>query len=147
MKNEILGVAAVLSLTASVSGQHVDPNVAELTRLEAKLTQALLDRDTQTLNRLWHDDLLFIARNGRQFSKTERLATQRAAPAQPGETNTNDEVTVRIEGETAIVTVVSTWTMPTSTSISTGRYRALHIWTRSLGDWQLLAAQVASIDE
>jgi ketosteroid isomerase-like protein len=147
MKSLILcATAAVLSASTTVFAQHGDDEIADLKELEARLTRALLERDTELLDRLWHDDLIFIARNGRQSTKGERLAAQRGSTAQPGETNTNDEVSVRMEGETAIVTVVSTWTMPAA-AVSTGRYRALHVWTRSAGAWQLLAAQVASIDE
>ena len=63
------------------------------------------------------------------------------------EANTNDEVVVDIEGDTAIVTVTSTWTFPPGATVRSQRYRALHVWMRANGAWSLHAAQVARIAE
>jgi hypothetical protein len=71
------------------------------------------------------------------------MAGLRAGAARgEGETNTNDEAEVRFENGVAIVTVTSTWTIPTA-AVPVGRYRALHVWTRSSGAWRLVAATVA----
>jgi ketosteroid isomerase-like protein len=123
-----------------------DSDARRVHALEDALSRALVERDRAALERLWHDDLIFIARNGSRWTKAERLANLDTAGARrSGETNTNDEVIVRIEGDTAIATVASTWTTPTSTASVGSRYMALHVWTRAGGSWRLLAAQVASV--
>ena len=138
-----------ISLTAVPSGgsaQDLDERAErEIRRLEDELTQALLERDVSALERLWHEDLLFIARNGTQFTKSERIAGQAESRRRPGETNVNDNVDVRIVGGTAITTVLSTWTLPSDSGPVPGRYRALHVWVPNDGHWQLLAAQVAML--
>jgi ketosteroid isomerase-like protein len=127
----------------AAAGASADTD-AELQELEDELTRALFERDAATLDRLWHDDLIFIGTNGRQVTKAERLQGL-TTPPQPGESNVNDDVAVRALGETAVVTVLSTWTFPGDPKPSVGRYRALHVWVRDNGRWQLLAAQVARL--
>lgn len=128
--------------------QTSDEQIAqEIRTLEDQLSAALVARDAAALDQLWHDDLVFIARNGSQTGKAERIAGQAASPPQAGESNTNDSVDVRVIGDAAVATVVSTWSFPGEQAPIVGRYRALHVWTREGGEWRLLAAQVASITE
>jgi uncharacterized protein (TIGR02246 family) len=140
-----LVVAGALLVPDGLAQDSGDATTREVRRLEDELTKALLDRDASALDRLWHDDLLFIARDGSRFTKSERIAGQGASSRQPGETNVNDDIEVRVIGETAITTVVSTWTFPSDSGPMATRYRALHVWVLGSGRWQLLAAQVASL--
>jgi uncharacterized protein (TIGR02246 family) len=117
----------------------------EVQQLEGELTKALLERDVSALDRLWHDDLVFIATSGARSTKRERIGMQGASRKQPGETNSNDDVDVRVFGDTAVATIVSTWTFPSSSGPVSGSYRALHVWVRDDGRWQLFAAQVAML--
>src|SRR5688572_1564790 len=145
MSSRVLLVVIGMTLVPSTGfAQRSDEAaVQEIRRLEDELTKALLERDVTALDRLWHDDLLFIARNGTQSTKRERIAGQGESRRQPGESNVNDAVDVRIVDGAAIATVLSTWTFPSDSGPVPGRYRALHVWIRSDGRWQLLAAQVA----
>ena len=149
--NRLILVGAI-TLLASVTlpcatGAQTNDATRELRAFEDELSRALVERDSATLDRLWHPDLIFIGLNGQQSTKATRLAGQRtASPRSTGETNVNDEVEIRIEhGNTAVVTVVSTWTTPGEASVSVSRYRTLHVWTRDAGRWRLLASQVARI--
>jgi uncharacterized protein (TIGR02246 family) len=145
----LLMVVTVLPLPAQPQAGGGDSR--EIERLEEELERALALSDVQALERLWHDDLVFIGTNGRQFTKAERLAGLAAEPTPQRmaavEANTNDEVVVDIEGDTAIVTVTSTWTFPPSATVRSQRYHALHVWMRANGAWSLRAAQVARIAE
>jgi ketosteroid isomerase-like protein len=138
-------ICALFIPSYSLAQEPDEAVVQEIRQLEGELTNALLERDAATLDRLWHDDLSFIARNGSQFTKSERIAGQAASRRQPGETNVNDAVTVRIIGDAAVTTVLSTWTFPSESGPVPGHYRALHVWVRDHGRWQLLAAQVAML--
>ena len=138
--------AYVIALVLLLSAQRPTSQEMEIRRLENDLSKALVERDVRALDRLWDDDLIFIARNGQTFTKAERIASNRNGdPQTPGETNTNDEIVVRLHENTAIVTVLSTWTTPTGRGSSSSRYKALHVWIRKNGRWQLAAAQVASL--
>jgi ketosteroid isomerase-like protein len=138
---------ALWAIAAEVSAQSVeDEGSRELRALENQLSKALVERDAATLDRLWHDHLILISPNGSQSGKAQRLALQgTATPRAEGETNVNDEVSVHIEGATAVVLVQSTWTTPSPTSVSVGKYRALHVWTREAGVWRLLAVQIVRV--
>ena len=138
---------ALWTVAAGVSAQSVeDESSRELRALEDQLSKALVERDAATLDRLWHDHLILISPNGSRTGKAQRLALQgTATPRAAGETNVNDEVSVRIEGTTAVVLVRSTWTTPSPTSMSVGKYRALHVWTPEAGLWRLLAVQIILI--
>jgi ketosteroid isomerase-like protein len=142
-KHWVAAAALTLSVFTPPSYARESPQ-QQLRRLEDELSLALVRRDAVALESLWHDDLIFIGTNGRQFGKVERIAGQKTAtPPQPGETNVNDEVVVRVDGDSAVVTVRSTWTFPASPNPSVGHYLALHVWTHERGRWQLVAAQVA----
>lgn len=136
----------VASLSSNAWAQGTDAAAQEVRQLEDALTQALVERDAAALDRLWHADLIFIGTNGAQTTKAERLAGQSTAAPRGPEANTNDAVTVRIEGDTAIVTVLSTWTFATDPP-TMRHFRALHVWIRDDARWQLLAAQVAILPE
>ena len=107
--------AALVALVAlpidSVALEKTD--AGELHALEARLSAALVEQDVETLAELWHDDLVFIGTNGRTSTKLERLAAQRPTTVPPGQSNINDEVTVRLIGDIAVVTVLSRWTAHT----------------------------------
>jgi ketosteroid isomerase-like protein len=147
MRNRIAALLPMLSvLFGDATGAQEGRDVAELTELEARLSTALVEQDAAALATLWHDDLIFITTTGRQFTKAERLAGLRGEPpAVPGQSNTNDAIAVQLQGDVAIVSVVSTWTTPRVQAPLISRYRALHVWTRERGQWELLAAQVAVI--
>ena len=138
----VVGILVQLSAPAQTSDDVV---VEEIRRLEDDLTNALLERDVSALDRLWHNDLLFIARNGSQSTKRQRIAGLATSEPLAGETNVNDGVIVRVIGEAAFTIVDSTWTSASASGLVPGRYRALHVWARNDGRWQLLAAQVASL--
>src|SRR5687767_6562433 len=127
IRNTLALIAISLAaVPPSGAAQDFDERTArEIRRLEDELTKALLERDASALDRLWHEDLLFIAGNGTQFTKSERIAGQAESRRRPGETNVNDDVDVRIVGGTAITTVLSTWTFPSDSGPVHGRYRAL----------------------
>src|SRR5215472_8889457 len=100
----LLNALIVIGLTAA-------PDTAqELVRLEQQLTDALVHNDDAAVERLWSDDLIFIGTDGKTSTKVKRLAGMSQAPsAATVAAATNDDVKVRLYGQTAIVTLLSTW--------------------------------------
>ena len=120
-----------------------DSATRELRELEDRLSRALVELDAETIDQLFHPDLVFIGTTGAVFSKAERLAGLRQTAPQQPEGNVNDEFVIHVEGQTAIVVVSSTWTY----AAGARRFRALHVWIRDDEQWRLRAAQVAMLRE
>jgi ketosteroid isomerase-like protein len=134
---------AVLFLT----GILIPDATQDLVRLEQKLTDALVRNDVANVERLWADDLMFVGTDGKSSTKTERLASMKA-PASPAIavlSATNDEVKVRLYGETAVVTLLSTWNVRVNDRDSSNRYSTTHVWTRKRGRWLLVTAHVSRV--
>src|SRR6266852_942246 len=103
-------------LLAILLFQPAAPNaIQEITRLEQQLTDALIRNDVAAVDSLWSEDLVFIGTDGKTSTKARRLAGMKA-PASSGDavvTTTNDDVKVRLYGQTAFVTLLSTWKIHT----------------------------------
>ena len=141
----MLRLFSVLVLMSSLPQQ--DP-VQELIRLEQQLTDALVRNDIRTIDSLWADDLVFIGLNGKPSSKSERLSGMKApvSPSQPTVTAAvNDQVKVRLYGETAVVTLLSRWTTRANNRESIDQYMTTHVWARQQGKWRLVSAHVTRL--
>jgi len=118
---------------------------AQLVELERQLSEALANEDAAVLNRLWSDDLVFTSPNGHMTNKTQRLAGQKPSAQSAQLANINDEVKVRVYGNTAVVTVLSTWKGKAGTQEFSDQYQATHVWVKQRGKWQLVAAHVTPV--
>ena len=118
---------------------------ALLVELERQMSEALAREDAAVLNRLWSDDLVFTSPNGHMTNKTQRLAGQKPSAQSAQLANINDEVKVRVYGNTAVVTVLSTWKGKAGTQEFSDQYQATHVWVKQRGRWQLVAAHVTPV--
>jgi ketosteroid isomerase-like protein len=119
----------------------------QLIELERQLSEALVKEDAAVLDRLWSNDLVFTFPNGKVSNKAQRLAGQKpAAPSSQSESETtNDEVKVYLYGNTAVVTVLSTWKGKTNNQEYSSQFQATHVWVKQQGRWQLVAAHVSLV--
>jgi ketosteroid isomerase-like protein len=123
----------------------------DLIRLEERLSDALVRLDVQASDDLWSDDLVFVSPGGQVTTKAQRLAEMRV-PAQPSAAvvvaSTNDDIKVRLYGETAVVTLLSTWkgTGSEGREFST-RYMTTHVWAKQKRQWRLVSAHVSRVAE
>lgn len=154
MKNMLLSVVLTI-VTASpalaqperkapTSKQRVERLLIEQ---ERQLSDALVQQDAAVLDRLWSNDLVFTFPDGKVFSKAQRLALQKPAaqPAQSESRNTNDEVKVSLYENTAVVTVLSTWSGKANDQKYSSQYQATHVWVKQEGRWRLVAAHVSPV--
>jgi len=119
----------------------------QLIELERQLSDALVREDAKVLDRLWSNDLVFTFPNGKVSNKTQRLAGQKPAaqPSQSESVTTNDEVKVYRYGNTAVVTVLSTWRGKANNQEYSSQFQATHVWAKQQGRWQLVAAHVSPV--
>ena len=116
-----------------------------LIELERQLSDALVNGDAAVLNRLWSNDLVFTFPNGKVSSKAGRLAGQKPWDQASQSTNLNNQVKVYLYGNTAVVTVLSTWRGKTGAQEYSDQYQATHVWVKQQGRWQLVAADVSQV--
>lgn len=136
----LLGALLLVGVAAGA-----DP-IQDLTALEQKLTDALVRSDASAIDALWADDLVWIGLNGKLASKAEQLAGMKAQAAGPSVLSaTNDDVTVRPYGSTAVVIVRSTWTTRTDVGERASTYVATHVWAERGGRWRLVSAQISRL--
>ena len=117
----------------------------QLIELERQLSDALVKEDAAVLDRLWSNDLVFTFPNGKVSSKAERLAGQKPSDQPSQSTNLNDQVKVYLYGNTAVVTVLSTWRGKAGAQEYSDQYQATHVWVKQQGRWQLVAAHVSQV--
>ena len=133
-----------------VAGAVVADTTADLIGLEQRLTDALQRSDVDAVAALWADDLVWIGLSGKQSSKAEQLAGMKAQAATPGSSPAvvgvvNKDVKVRVYGESAVVTVLSTWTVHTAQGERASDYLATHVWNERGGQWRLVLAHLSRV--
>jgi ketosteroid isomerase-like protein len=144
-------VAAAPALAQSESNAAPSKRNVEgqLIELERQLSEALVRQDAAVLDRLWSNDLVFTFPNGKVSNKAQRLAGQKPAaqPTQSESETSNDEVRVYLYGNTAVVTVLSTWSGKANNQAYSSQFQATHVWAKQQGRWQLVAAHVSPVKE
>src|SRR5882724_11959222 len=120
-----------------------------LIELEKELSVALVRQDAVVLNRLWSDSLVFTFPDGNMSNKAKRLASQKPSATHSESdsemNNHNDEVKVHLYGDTAVVTVLSTWSGRANNQPYSSQFQATHVWAKQYGRWQLVAAHVSAV--
>src|SRR3954451_8855981 len=104
-----------LSVLLLIVGVARADTTADLIALEQQLTDALQRSDAGVVAALWAEDLVWVGLSGKRSSKAEQLAGMQAQAATSGSAPAvvrvvNKDVAVRVYGESAVVTVLSTWT-------------------------------------
>ena len=143
----ISAASAALAQSESKAARNQRGVESQLIELERQLSEALVKEDAAVLDRLWSNDLVFTFPDGKVSNKVQRLALQKPA-AQPSQTQsvtTNDEIKVYPYGNTAVVTVLSTWSGKENNQPYRSQFQATHVWAKQEGRWQLVAAHVSPV--
>ena len=107
--------------------------------------QAVLDSDVAALARIWAEDYTFINPQGAFVTRAQRLANFASGNTNVGVIDDEREITVRVNGDEAVVQNLSTLRgtfsgQPTATDL-----RGTFVWIRQNGRWQLLTNQVTPV--
>jgi ketosteroid isomerase-like protein len=145
----LLSIGAAASTSLAQSEKKVTSSQTSVERqlieLERQLSDALVKEDIAVLDRLWSNELVFTFPNGKLSHKAQRLAGQKPSDQPSQSTNINDQVKVYVYGNTAVVTVLSTWRGKAGGQEYSDQYQATHVWVKRQGRWQLVAAHVSQV--
>ena len=140
-------LAALLLLGSPVSALAEIPTVSpsdreQLEQLNARWLKSYEARDSAALAGVLGDDFIGVY-GQRVLSKAEMLARL----ADWRVTNVRwDDLRISVNGDTAVVTAVSTLTTVQGQGSATARYRYADIYARRNGRWQAIASHVVKFD-
>jgi uncharacterized protein (TIGR02246 family) len=116
----------------------------EVTQLTDQYIAALKGKDTAALERIWADDLTFITLRGDVQTKAQRLADIQSGANTFDSLETTDR-TVRVYGNTAVMTSLTTLKGQYMGQEASGQFRVTNVFVRRGGGWQIVALQMTPI--
>jgi ketosteroid isomerase-like protein len=133
---------ALLGVLGAVPAHAQTPNATEREVLKAsqQLDEAsLIKKDRATMERLYADDYMYTHSNGTVLNKTQEIA-EAMSPSQAWTAHKSDDLKVRLFGNVAVVTGVSTLTGSAKGYVS-GPRRFTEVWVKRKGGWQQVGGQ------
>ena len=116
----------------------------EVTQLTDQYIAALKGKDTAALERIWGDDLTFINPGGVVLTKAQRLADIQSGANRFDSLEVSDR-TVRVYGDTAVMTSLTTMKGQYGGQDASGQYRVTNVFARRGGAWQIVSLQMTPI--
>ena len=112
----------------------------ELTELDRGWTQAGVRGDASILERVLADDYSATNALGKTVTKAEAIADLKSGTSKL-DSNTADNYSVRVFGDTAVMTHDGVRTGQREGKAFSERYRSLHVFVKRGGKWQVVASQ------
>ncbi len=116
----------------------------EVTQLTDQYIAALKGKDAAALERIWADDLTFITLRGDVQTKAQRLADIQSGANRFDSLESTDR-TVKVYGDTAVMTSLTTLKGQYGGQEASGRFRVMNVFVRRGGRWQIVALQMTPI--
>ncbi len=107
--------------------------------------QAILDRDTAELARIWTENYTLINPQGGLVTREERLANLGSGNTNVQVIDNEREITVRLFGDAAIVQNLSTLRGTFSGAPTDTDLRGTFVWVRRNGGWKLVTNQLTPV--
>jgi len=145
---QILRISALLcGMTLTVAGQttsSVNPEEESVRKVEDEFAAAYGRNDADALDRLWAADYTFVNPAGQLLTKAQRLAMLRSGELKI-EAYTRDDESIRIYGNTAVVTYRSTVKAQRNGHDISSQRRVITVLVKRDGGWQAVAQQSTGI--
>ena len=145
MKRTLVIVVVILAATSIALGQRQSAkrdqrrNVEQAIRqLDNERIQAQIHADAAALDRLYADDFIGVGPSGTVRTKPQVLADFTSS-ALKFQSITTDEVQVRVYGNTAVETGLSTMTGQDKGKAVPRDARFTRVWVKQRGRWRLVA--------
>jgi uncharacterized protein (TIGR02246 family) len=119
----------------------------QVNRLLDEYTQALLNKDTAALDRIWSDDLTFINPRGQRLTKQERIDNIKTGATAFRSIRLADQ-RVRVadsDADVAIATFNVSLEAQYSGQEGSGTYAVTAVLTRRNNTWQIAAIQMTKV--
>ena len=142
----LIGVLLVASLSCSGSkevtnNQSSEQAEKELRQLERNLIIAIQRKDTESLSRIWADEYLGTAPDGRVASKADLIAAIKGGAIALESLEVND-LRVRLFDDVAVLTGHALVKANVDNEDYSGSYRGTGIFIKRLGRWEVIGVQV-----
>jgi len=149
MRKIIVGVAAALTLAAfgfqkQVSHAEDKLAVKQILRLEEDRNRAITSGDAKALEQMTADDYTFITLRGELRTKAEIVSGFRSGSFHY-ESRRISDLTVRIYGDTAVVTGRSNQKGQENGKDYSGDYRFTRVYVKQGGAWKTVALQATLV--
>ena len=138
-------LAAAWAVTASGSqNRPVQSDQEILIQLERDWDAALQRKDVRFIENILADEFVVTSGDGRRGDKAKEL-TLAAEFNQQIDSSTQDEFTVKIYGDTAVVRFTQHLVGPSQGRRLEGTYRYLDVFVWRAGRWQCVASQSTKV--
>ena len=104
-----------------------------------------MHRDIATLEKIWADDYVFVNAAGDMLTKTDRLMNVKSGATTLDSIKEEENVTVRVYQNSAVVTSRVTLKGQYSGQPVSGEYRSTLVWVKGSGGWQLVSNQLTGL--
>jgi ketosteroid isomerase-like protein len=117
----------------------------EVEQVEKKLRNAMLSSDVETLDGLLSDEIVFTNQDGQRLSKADDLAAHRSGLLSIDRLEPRAEPTIRVIGDSAIVTVTVDLAGTYDGQPFGGAFAYSRMWHRHRDKWRIEAAHCSSV--
>jgi ketosteroid isomerase-like protein len=117
----------------------------EIRQMITKYRTAIMQRDIATLEKIWADDYVFVNAAGDMLTKTDRLMNVKSGATTLDSIKEEENVTVRVHQNSAVVTSRVTLKGQYSGQPVSGEYRSTLVWVKGPGGWQLVSNQLTGL--
>ena len=131
-------VVFAIGWRAARSAAPPENTTDEILKVDEERNQALQKGDVATLDRIYSDDLVYANATGALLTKAEHLADLKARKLN-FRSFKHDDVKVVVQGDTGILTGISTSAVDYHGTISSSPRRFLNIFARKDGRWLCVA--------
>lgn len=107
--------------------------------------RAILASDTVTLKRIWADEYTFVNAQGVLTTRAQRLANFRSGATNVAEAVNQREITVRVNGDGAVVQQLFTLRGRFGGQETNTEVRCTFVWVWRAGRWQMVANQLTPV--
>jgi ketosteroid isomerase-like protein len=144
MKRSILAAAVLASFSAGFAQETSKAVESELISLDKSLAAAEAKGDVAAVGQILADDYVFTDQTGRTGGKAETLENIRARTAPHRGSIAADNYSVRLFGETAVMTHMSR-VKSADDADAFETLQSLHVWLKRNGRWQIVAHQWTTV--
>jgi ketosteroid isomerase-like protein len=150
MKFSLIVLAAIFTCGhGSAVGQVVTPEqkraAGELMATLALWADAVRDRNTNTLDEILAEDVVITTFDGKVRGKKVELEAMRPNPAVRTTHVANEDVSLKIFGEVAVVTALTRMDFVANEKDSSIALRYTAVFVKRDGRWQIVALQTARL--